>query len=113
MGKRGPQPREFEPLPPVVAAGLSTRAGYVTALVEELNQSIGGTARTQLLKMIGSVYQHFDAQIPSRSPSVPRDPRRYLEWMRSRVRRSMMAHPDKTARLVAQDRDLTAAIDAL
>ena len=113
MGRRGPKPREAVQLPPDLRRGLKTRRGYVDALIWELDQSPSSTARTKLLDLIGRVLGHMQPAMPKRTPSVPTDPRAYLVWMRARVRRAMMAHPDKTARLVGQDKELTAAIDAM
>ena len=113
MGKRGPQRREIPGLPPEYRRRLAHREGYVDALVWEFDRQCSDTGRAALLRLIGAVYRHLDPALPDSAPPVPRDPRRYLEWLRSRVRRAMAAHPQKTAQLVDRDRDLTAALEAM
>lgn len=113
MGKRGPQPAIFDALPEGLRKRLRDREGYVDALVWELDRTKASNARVAVFRLLGAAYRHLDAVLPDQAPPVPRDPRRYLEWLRSRVRRAMAAHPQKTAQLVDRDRDLTAAIDAL
>lgn len=100
---------------PVTEQGFNVadREGYASLLIAELDETTGDTARARLLDMLGKVYRHFDSPLPGRAPPVPHDPRKYLEWMRSRVRRAMIAKPEHTARLVAQDVELTSAIKAL
>lgn len=39
---------------------MATRAGFVAALLHELDETTGDTARSALLKMIGQVHQHFE-----------------------------------------------------
>ncbi len=39
---------------------IAKREGYVRALMKELDETTGDTARSALLKMIGQAFRHFD-----------------------------------------------------
>ena len=46
---------------------ISQRDGYIQALIKELDQTTGDTARSALLKMIGQAFRHFD-EMPTEQP---------------------------------------------
>jgi len=43
---------------------MATRDGFIDALLRELDDTTGDTARSALLKMIGQAHRHFDPETP-------------------------------------------------